>query len=91
MTAEGVELRRRMARELERVERKFAKLRLAKLLFAKRLQSIGDRPTEDRDIELRRADGGAVCEVCGLTFRDHPTHPVEDYATMLCDGRYVKL
>lgn len=41
--------------------------------------------------EIRRAGGGAVCAECGMTYHDHPLHPDGDWATILCDGSFVKL
>ena len=91
MSTEGEKIRETFKREMERVGRRYEKLKVANFVLSARLRTLGDHPTEDRGVEMVRADGGAVCEGCGLTFRDHPAHPVETYATMLCDGRYVKL
>ena len=43
------------------------------------------------DVEFERADGRCVCERCDCAYHDHPKHPRDEYLTILCDGRSVKL
>lgn len=38
-----------------------------------------------------RASGDCVCSACGATYHDHPADEVEDWLTVLCNGRRVKL
>lgn len=61
---------------------------VAREVFRARLIAIDDRPTRG---EIRRAAGDCICVHCQGPYRDHPQHPVETFATMLCDGRLVKL
>jgi hypothetical protein len=43
------------------------------------------------EAEFQRADGRCLCERCGYAYQDHPQHPRDEYLTLLCDGRSVKL
>lgn len=38
-----------------------------------------------------RADGGCVCERCGLAYRDHPYVEGHEYLNVTCDWKVVKL
>lgn len=68
--------------------RRAAVAKVAAKVMRKRLLTLGDSPCMGN---LSRAGGACICEECHLSYADHPTHPVETYATMLCDGTFVKL
>jgi hypothetical protein len=53
--------------------------------------------TEKASVEVFRADGRAICRLCGLSFRDHPNYPwIIDTDNRpseieLCNGEIVHL
>lgn len=54
-------------------------------------------PCDETDLDYSRAGGGATCEACGRTLRDHPMdlqhvgYDRRPFLHVLCDGRLVKL
>lgn len=54
--------------------------------YRRMVSNIGKLLPTDPDFD--RAGGGALCELCGLELRYHPTN---NGVTICCDGRSVKL
>jgi hypothetical protein len=54
-----------------------------------RIEAAGPRP--DFVDDDGRCSGLVICESCGRELYDHPSHPFDDWMTITCEGKIVKL
>lgn len=58
------------------------------------LQDHAYLPILPPDVEVFRASGDCICQVCNLTYYDHPRYAYESglgECVRACDGRYLHL
>lgn len=55
-----------------------------------RLEAAGPGPEFTLDATLR-VSGLVGCPVCKRMYYDHPRHPWDEYLTVTCEGKVVKL